>query len=386
MYILFIASDNDVASGAFLSMVRLCTILKYKYNHNVHVVIPREGKGQELLDLERIPYHFIRTYNWISRQKEFDTIKNKLNCICKSSLNTLATLKYQNLFKKLNIDIVHMNTSWTYLAAQVAARMNIPYVWHIREFLEEDQNVCIWNREKGYRLIEQATCVIAISESIKQKYERLIPEANLIKIYNGIDVQKFYVDNHTLFKGRVVQFLIVGSISISKGQEQLIDACAEVYNRGHHNFFLKIVGKGQEEYVDYLKEKVISARMEQYVDFSGYRTDVETFYREADITFICSKAEAFGRVTVEAMLGGSLVIGARSAATMELISHEKTGLLYQCGDSDSLTEIIIWSLENVEQVKQIAKNGQNYMRQNMTDENNARQVNEVYCGIKHRTK
>ena len=208
----------------------------------------------------------------------------------------------------------------------------------------------------------------------------------MIKIYNGIDVQKFYVDNHTLFKGRVVQFLIVGSISISKGQEQLIDACAEVYNRGHHNFFLKIVGKGQEEYVDYLKEKVISARMEQYVDFSGYRTDVETFYREADITFICSKAEAFGRVTVEAMLGGSLVIGARSAATMELISHEKTGLLYQCGDSDSLTEIIIWSLENVEQVKQIAKNGQNYMRQNMTDENNARQVNEVYCGIKHRTK
>ena len=101
-------------------------------------------------------------------------------------MNTLATLKYQNLFKKLNIDIVHMNTSWTYLAAQVAARMNIPYVWHIREFLEEDQNVCIWNREKGYRLIAQATCVIAISESIKQKYERLIPEANLIKIYNGI--------------------------------------------------------------------------------------------------------------------------------------------------------------------------------------------------------
>lgn len=143
MNILFIASDNDVASGAFLSMVRLCTILKYKYNHNVHVLFQEKGKVKNCWIWREFHIHFIRTYNWISRQKEFDTIKNKLNCICKSSLNTLATLKYQNLFKKLNIDIVHMNTSWTYLAAQVAARMNIPYVWHIREFLEEDQK-CLY--------------------------------------------------------------------------------------------------------------------------------------------------------------------------------------------------------------------------------------------------
>lgn len=384
MNILFVASDNDAASGAFLSMVRLCTILKDKYNHNVHVVIPREGKGQELLDSEGIPYHFIRTYNWISKQKEFNTVKNKLNRIYKLCLNTLTSFKYKKLIKKLNVDVVHMNTSWTYLAAQIAERMNLPFVWHIREFLEEDQNVRMWNREMGYGLIGQAACVIAISESIKLKYEKLIPKANLIKIYNGIDVQKFYVDNHSLFKGTVVQFLIVGSISVSKGQEQLLDACTKVYNRGYHNFFLKVVGRGQEEYISYLKKKVALAQLEQFVDFSGYRTDVHIFYREADITFVCSKAEAFGRVTVEAMLGGSLVIGARSAATVELISDENTGLLYQSEDSDSLTERIIWSLEHMDQVKHIAKNGQRYMCQNMTAENNAKLVNEVYCRIKRR--
>lgn len=383
MNILFVASDNYAASGAFLSMVQLCAILKDKYHHNVHVVLQREGDGQKRLEEKGIPYHFIRTYNWVSRLSEYATVKNRLERTCKAALNCCQEKEYRKLFRELDVDIVHMNTSWTYLAAQVAHKMGIPYVWHIREFLEEDQKSRMWNREKAYKLIEQASCVIAISDSILRKYQQLIPNANLVKVYNGIDVQKFYVENHSLFSQDTAQLLIVGSISESKGQEQLIEACAAIYKKGFRNFHLKIVGTGKEEYVNHIKQKVASFGIDHMVTFCGYRTDAETFYRAADITFVCSKSEAFGRVTVEAMLSGALIIGADSAATVELVSDMKTGILYSSGDSESLAEKIVWALEHPDIARKIAKDGQSYMLQNMTAERNAQRVNEIYDQIRN---
>ena len=46
------------------------------------------------------------------------------------------------------------------------------------------------------------------------------------------------------------------------------------------------------------------------------------------IELVASKAEAFGRVTVEAMMCGLPVVGANSGGTPELISDGVTGLLY----------------------------------------------------------
>ena len=50
MNILFFPSDNDKASGAFLSMAKLAACLKNNYNHNVYVVLSRKGSGQDILD------------------------------------------------------------------------------------------------------------------------------------------------------------------------------------------------------------------------------------------------------------------------------------------------------------------------------------------------
>ena len=58
-------------------------------------------------------------------------------------------------------------------------------------------------------------------------------------------------------------------------------------------------------------------------------------YRAADVVLMCSKFEAMGRTTAEAMATCRPVIGNNQGATPELIEHGHTGLLYQ-GDSESL--------------------------------------------------
>jgi glycosyltransferase involved in cell wall biosynthesis len=60
----------------------------------------------------------------------------------------------------------------------------------------------------------------------------------------------------------------------------------------------------------------------------------------SDIVLVCSRSEAFGRVTIEGMFSGRPVIGARSAATAELIKDGVNGLLYDPGNPGDLAEKI----------------------------------------------
>lgn len=381
MNILFIASDNDRASGAFLSMVRLCSILKNTYKHNVYVLVQRPGDGQILLEEQGIPVYYKRAYNWIARIKEFDGLKNRVERNIKRVLNKKSVYEYIKLIKELEIEIVHINTSWTYIGAVAAKRVGVPYVWHIREFLEEDQNVRMWNRNYGYRLISDAEKVITISDSIYQKYKKLVKKEKLVTIYNGIDADTFYSQTHGILDKKEYLFLIIGFISEPKGQWQLIEAASILRKKGYSNFKIKIVGKGQDSYVENLRNKVHKLELEAYIEFCGYRSDAADLYKKADITFVCSKAEAFGRVTVEAMMGGSLVIGADIAATRELIDDHKTGLLYKSEDPNDLAQKIEWTLNHMNEAKEMADRGRNYMFQNMTAEKNAEKINEVYLKI-----
>lgn len=381
MNILFVTSDNNTASGAFLSMVRLASILKYQHKHNVYVILPKEGNGQELLKEQGIPFYVVRSYNWIVRMSDSKKAKTRIENNVKRVLNIRAVWESAHLIKKLKIDIVHINTSWTYVGVLAATKCSVPVIWHIREFLEEDQNVMIWNREKGYELMKSAKHIVTISDSIYQKYYKILDKNKMVTILNGIDETIFYSPNHSIFRDEQYKFLIVGTISESKGQIQLINACKCLKEKGYSNFKVQIVGRGKDDYVDALKQKVKVYDLGSIIDFCGYHSHVADYYKTADVTFVCSKAEAFGRVTVEAMLGGSLVIGANTAATIELIDDKKTGLLYECESDSDLADQIEWVMNHKEEASSIARKGQQYMLDNMTAKINAQKINSIYKKI-----
>ena len=70
----------------------------------------------------------------------------------------------------------------------------------------------------------------------------------------------------------------------------------------------------------------------------GYRTDAKELMRKAVALLMCSWHEAYGRVTVEAMMNDCVVIGRNSGGTSELIEHEETGFLF---DSNSELEALM---------------------------------------------
>jgi hypothetical protein len=386
MKILFTPSDNNVTSGAFLSMVKLCSILQNDYKCDVLVLLHCKGTGEELLQQNNIKYKTITSFNWFIPYHP-RTLKRKIKrFVCNfwmpiaTTYNKIAIHKIMKVIKEENIDLVHINTSCTYVGSVAAIKTGTPYVWHIREFLEEDQERCMWNKRKAYELIANASKIITISESIYQKYEKRLKNSDIVKIYNGIDEEQFKVDRHELFEDSTIHMLIVGSINKSKGQDQAIAACKRLIQRGISNIELLIIGK-DSKYSLQLKKQTEEWGLSPYIKFIGLQKDVAKFYRSADIVFMCSEAEAFGRVTVEAMISGCLVIGANSGATIELIENLKTGLLYENGNIHDLEDKLLYAFKHKNEARQMAEAGRVKMSATMTAANNAKQIYNIYKNI-----
>ena len=379
--ILFIPSDNNKTSGAFLSMANLVNILKNKYGLNVKIVLPRKGNGIEVLNALNLKYEIIPSEDWVvplSIDKNEEYYEDRS---LKIEKNKKAVNKLVKFINKHNIDLIHINTTYSYVGALAGQKTNTPVVWHLREFLEEDQSNTLWNRDKGNELIGKSDRIIAISDSILKKYESVFNNHKLVRIYNGIDSNRFYKPEKEIFNEDKVKMIMVGGFEYYKGQIELSKALVKVFQKGYYNFELNFVGVGKEEVRKEVEEIFKEAGMLNLVNFLGYKYDVENYFEKSDISFTCAKSEAFGRTTVEAMLSGNLVIGSNSAGTKELIKDGETGILYNLQDIDDFSEKIIYALNNQENVKKIASNGRSFMYENMTAEKNADNIYRLYQEI-----
>ncbi|GBG04991.1 glycosyltransferase family 4 protein [Lactobacillus rodentium] len=375
MRVAFFPSDNDLVSGAFRSMVTLIKILEENYNVIAKVYLPYDGNGIELLQENNLEYEIIPSYGWTISINEYYSLNKRIKWNIKKILNNQAKNKIKKELKKFKPDIVHDNTSWGYIGAKAAFELKIPVVWHIREFLEEDQLRRIWNKKSGYALMNKSDKIIAISDSINKKYKPLF--GNKIQtIYNGIDDNKFF-SSHDLFKNKDIKILTVGGLYPGKGHQLVIEALAILKKNGISNFKYQIVGKGEEE--ENLRKQVLRCNLEKNVEFCGFSQDPRPYYQQADIFILGSVSEAFGRVTVEAMMNGLLTIGRNSAATAEILKDNKYGLLFN--DEEDLAGILKRIFTQQIEAKDIAVKGQEYVVKNYTAKKNAEKVFEVYQEI-----
>lgn len=104
---------------------------------------------------------------------------------------------------------------------------------------------------------------------------------------------------------------------------------------------LRIVGEGDALYKAELEQYIKNNGLANNVIFLGYLDNPVKLMANSDVFLMCSRNEAFGRVTIEAMTSGCPVIGANSGGTSEILDENKYGLLYEPGDSESLAERVV---------------------------------------------
>ena len=89
-----------------------------------------------------------------------------------------------------------------------------------------------------------------------------------------------------------------------------------------------------------LEEKIKQYNLNDNIIFLNQVNEMNSIRENMGIGIISSYKEAFGRVTIEGMLAGMIMIGANDAATKELISNSFNGYLYTLGNIEELANII----------------------------------------------
>jgi len=255
----------------------------------------------------------------------------------------------------------------------------------MREFGDLDYDIYPdWGTSIFMRIINSADALIAISESVASHLLNSIANGRVHIIYNGVaseaDFDRLYKLAQTKSSRKEqYTFALVGLIHPNKGQKIAIRALAIVAKQ-YPDTRLLIVGGGD---ASRLKRLVSELGVQNNIEFWGYVKDPYTAYLAADATLVCSKYEAMGRVTAEAMSACRPVIGFDHAGTSEIIEHEFTGLFYH-GGPEELATCMIRFIKNPGWARKLGDNGWHIARKKYSTEVYAENVYKVLCSIAHR--
>ena len=356
-------------------MAEMCAQLR-EQGIGAAVILPLYGTGASLLEEKGIPYTYVESRDWAYKEETIRKLREKFQFAAGLLLNRRAKRELVSLLKEQKIDLVHCNTTYTYIGAVAARQCKIPFVWHLRENLEHQGYRIFW-KKKALQLMGQAGRVIAVSQYIKGlfSFER---EGILDVLYDAVDMEQTECCQREILQGRTIQMIQVGVLIEYKGQRELIEACNILKRKNVIDFHLLIVGKGLQGYEKELHQLVKKYDLEENISFYGVSSDVASLYAQSDISFMCSSREAYGRVTIESQLSGCLVIGVDSGATPELIEDGRTGYLYKTGDIQDLTQKIMKAVTDLKTSREIARNGRIYAEKTYTKEKSVRKMINIY--------
>jgi len=130
-----------------------------------------------------------------------------------------------------------------------------------------------------------------------------------------------------------VLVLFVGRLVVHKDVPTLLKAAALLRTRVPG---LRVALAGDGPLRDSLAREVQALGLGDVVHLLGQRDDVPDLIESADVIVLPSLREGLSNVILEGMMGGKPVVASRAGGNIELIEHDRSGLLFDIGDAQAL--------------------------------------------------
>lgn len=311
-------------------VTRLKKAIEYflREGHEVLVIAPDLGvkdyKGAKVIGVKPITFPFYRYRKW-----------------------GFPSRKVYHELKKFEPDVVHaVNPMLLATSAVIAAqKLDIPlvssYHTHLPKYLDfykiyKPAKPLLWWYIR--RQHKNADINLVTSETIKKALDTEGIE-RLSVIPRGVDVEK----RHPKFKDAAMRerlsngepsnklLVFIGRLAIEKEIHKLLPMLEK-----RSDISLAIIGDGP-------------ARNDLEKTFEGTKTvftgflhgeELSRAYASSDAFIFPSISETLGLVILEGMASGLPVIAAKSGPTMEQVSHEVNGMLYENENLDSLLDAV----------------------------------------------
>ena len=141
------------------------------------------------------------------------------------------------------------------------------------------------------------------------------------------------------------------------------------------NAKLWLIGHDKNQYADSLKIWITENRLSEKIIFTGEVQDMGAMYSMLDVLVVCSRDEALGRTTIEAMKCGLPVIAPDAFGHSELIQDGGNGFYYQLGDPEDLATKMRILLNRETRIK-LGEYGKKWANVNFNDQRYAKMLTD----------
>jgi len=195
--------------------------------------------------------------------------------------------------------------------------------------------------------------IVAISKEIcNELISHRIHTEKVINIPNSVDTEYFTPSEAKSWKNPF-QILFVGRLTEAKGVDVLLEALKNITTKGYNDLLLTVVGDGDLR--KELENMALSLDLKKYVKFTGYQKDVMEYYHTSDILVLPSNWEGLPLVLLEGMACGLPVVASNLSGNREGIEDGINGYLFAPGNTDELSERLIFLIDHPEKAKQMGR-------------------------------
>lgn len=322
---------------------------------NVEVVAVYPRNGDLAAECAR---HGVRTkIAWIPwwayiQRLPIPHIEAALSALPLSALLLPGIVQAVLLLARLRPTMVLTNTMTIPSHAIAAKLLGIPHHWMVIEFGRDDHRLWfLFGYQRTIHMIKRLSAsVICNSHAVERNLLMTEPEMTTSVVYPAVESPKGTASER--MPGERMRAVLVGYLSRAKGQRLAIEAVALARKSGVE-IELSLVGAGMQRPLRRLARQL---GVGDLVSIHGPTPELGQFWTSAHVGLMCSRCEAFGRVTVEAMRAGLPVCGTDSGGTPEIIDHGVNGLLSPAGDAGALATNLM-ALESDEDLRRSLADG-----------------------------
>lgn len=294
-----------------------------------------------------------------------------------------------------NFDIVHLHDFRSYqncIIPHYAQKYGIPYILQahgsLPKIIEKQKSKKLYDLIFGYRLLNDASKVIAVSKAEVEQYKEAgINKNKIVTVPNGIDIKAFkdlptsgmFREKYDIREGHIILFL--GRIHKRKGIDFLIKSFSKL-TKEQNDVILVIIGSDDGYRIE-LEKLIMSLNLNEKIKFIGYvnEEDKLSAYVDADVLVYPGTFEIFGLVPFEAMMCGTPVIVTDDCGCGELVEKSGAGYLVEYGDVKGLKELMKRVIENPEEGKEMVEPGKKYINDTLAWNEVVERVIKIYSGV-----
>jgi glycosyltransferase involved in cell wall biosynthesis len=289
------------------------------------------------------------------------------------NFNLVAPLGFKTLLKEKKWDIVIEDINkipfYTPLYHRLPLLVVIPHLFSDTVFKEINfiLGLYIYLSEKPIPTIYKGFKFMVISESTKEDLtKRGIPPDDIFVIKCGIDQALYRVDPQ-IEKYTNPTVIYLGRLKKYKSIDHLLAGFSLILNQIPE---ARLVVVGDGDYKDHLMDLAKKLDLENRVEFTGYVDKYEKVRRlqKAWVAVYPSLKEGWGLTNIEANACGTPVIASNVPGLKDSVTCGKTGLLFEYGNVQELSECMIKILSDRDYRDNLIRGGLSWAKSFSWDE------------------